>query len=253
MRTLTMVALLAGAFTSGTSLAAESSTDRNPRSHAPAAWPEAMDLNMRFSKVMFDRLEAGFGDEADTWLWDAQAWYGGDFHKLWIKTEGGAVQGEALEEADVELLYSRNVAAFWDFQAGIRYDLKPSPERAHLAIGVQGLAPYMFEIDATAYLREDGLPSARVEAEYDLLITQRLILQPRFEGVLQGHDSDAGTDAGLASTQLDIRLRYEFVREFAPYIGFSWTQKYGDVAAQARRSGEPGASNAIVLGLCAWF
>ena len=244
---------ICAALLTGTAAATDPAPDRDPRSHAPASFPDAMDLDMLFGAVLFDRLEASFADEADTYRWDAQAWYGGDFNKVWLKTEGEGAQGEPVEEADVELLYSRNVAAFWDFQAGVRYDLRPQPEQAHLAVGFQGMAPYMFEVNATAYLREDGLFSAAFEAEYDLLITQRLILQPRVELALHGEDEDSGIGAGVTSSQAGIRLRYELRREFAPYIGFSWTQKYGDTADAARAAGEPTSINALVVGIRAWF
>lgn len=244
---------VAGVVFAQSAMATDPAPDRDPRSHAPASFPDAMDLDMLFGAVLFDRLEASFADAADTYTWDAQAWYGGDFNKIWLKTEGDGAQGEPVEEADIELLYSRNVAAFWDVQAGIRYDLRPQPEQAHLAVGLQGLAPYMFELNTTAYLREDGLLSATLEAEYELLFTQRLILQPRVELSVQGEDEDSGIGAGLTTSQAGIRLRYELRREFAPYVGFSWTQKYGDTADAARAAGEASSINAVVVGIRAWF
>ena len=226
----------------------------NPRSGAPAEWGEAMNLGMLFGQVLFDRLEAGYADAEDNYAWDAQAWYGGDYHKLRLKTEGEGRQGEPVESADLELLYSRNVAAYWDLQAGLRHDFEPAPSRSHLAVGVQGMAPYLFEVDATAYLREDGLFSAALEAEYCLLLTQRLILQPRLEFALQAEDDpERATGAGLTGTELGIRLRYEIRREFAPYIGFNWSQSYGRTADLRRADGEATSSNALVVGVRAWF
>jgi copper resistance protein B len=115
-------------------------------------------------------------------LWDVQAWVGSDYNKLWLKSEGTwLIDREKFEEAETELFYSRNIATFWDLQIGARHDFKPDPDRTFAALGVQGLAPYRFEVEATAYLSEDGDLSAGFEAEYDLLLSQRLILQPRFE------------------------------------------------------------------------
>lgn len=246
--------LLCGALLATTPGRAADDGATNPRSGAPAELGEAMNLSMRFHKVLFDRLEAAYADEGNAWRWDAQGWYGGDYHKLWVKAEGEAAFGEPVEEAELQLLYSRNVAAFWDFQAGLRYDLRPRPGKAHLALGFQGLAPYLFEVDAAAFLREDGLLSARLEAEYDLLITQRLILQPRMALSAQANgDPDRDVGAGLTGSQFGLRLRYEIRRELAPYLGLSWSFRHGDAAREARAAGEPTAIDAFVVGLRAWF
>src|SRR3546814_463397 len=133
---------------------------------------------MRTYRVMVDQLEARIHDGRDGYLWDAQGWYGGDINKLWIKTEGEGSFGEKLEEAEVQALWSRAITPWFDFQAGLRYDFRPEPERGHLVLGLQGLVPYQFEVDAAAFVSDEGDVSARFEAEYDLLITQRLILQP---------------------------------------------------------------------------
>ena len=242
------------AFAASPAQAGNAEPEANPRSGAPTEWGEALDLDLLFGQVLIDRLEASRTNDQNGYVWDAQAWYGGDFNKIWVKTEGEGIQGQAPEAGDVEVLYSRNVAAFWDLQAGIRYDARPKPERAALALGVQGLAPYLFEVDATAYLREGGLLSASFQAEYDLLLTQRVVLQPRIEFSLQSEDDlPTGTGAGLTSSALGIRLRYEIRREFAPYIGFSWGQAYGETATLRRAAGEATSSNALVVGIRAWF
>ncbi|MEE4379889.1 MAG: copper resistance protein B, partial [Candidatus Competibacteraceae bacterium] len=132
--------------------------------------------------TFFQAEEFGYrlGDE-DSFNWEAQGWIGGDYNKLWFKTEGERVNGEGFEEAEVQLLYSRLISQFWDLQVGLRYDFDPQPERSFAAFGVQGLAPYWFEIDATAFVSDRGDVSARLAAEYELLLTQKLILAPAFE------------------------------------------------------------------------
>lgn len=132
--------------------------------------------------VILDRLEAGFGDGGETYLWDVQGWTGGDINRFWWKSEGERDFNGALEDAEVQALYSRAVTPFWDLQAGVRQDFRPDGEdTTHLVLGLQGLAPHWWEVDAAAFLSTDGDLTARVEAEYDLRITQRLILQPRLE------------------------------------------------------------------------
>lgn len=159
-----------------------------------------------------DRLE--FVEHDEEWLWDAQGWYGNDEHKLWWKTEGER-DSKNTRDAEVQLLYSRPVSAYWDLQFGLRQDFEPE-SGASGVIGLQGLAPQWFEIDVAAFFHEDGDVSARFEADYDLLLTQRLVLQPRLE-----------VDTGPESIALDLRLRYEIRREIAPYIGLSWQDASG--------------------------
>lgn len=204
--------------------------------------------------VMVDRLEARISDGADGYLWDAEGWYGGDINKLWIKTEGEGAFDERLEQAVVQALWSRAVTPWFDIQAGARYDFRPEPERGYLVLGTQGLAPYFFEIDAAAFLSEEGDLTARVEAEYDQLITQRLILQPRVELDLAAQDvEELGIGDGLSSIEAGLRLRYEIVPEFAPYVGVEYERVIGDTADLARGEGEEVDTWSFLVGLRTWF
>lgn len=225
----------------------------NPRTGAPASWPEPVP-SMRFGQFLIDRLEAGFADAEDSNVWDAQGWYGGDVHKGWLKTEGEGAQGKPLESAELQLGYGRMFSRFWDLQIGLRHDFRPDPDRTFLAVGVQGLAPYFFELDAATFVSDDGDVSLRVEAEYELLLTQRLILQPRFElnAAIQAVES-IGIGSGVNTTETGLRLRYEISRKFGPYVGFSWTQRYGETADLARAEGGATSVNALVVGVRAWF
>lgn len=202
-----------------------------------------------------DRLEYRSNEGSPVLLWDAQGWYGGDLRKLWIKTEGEYLEDESrFEEAELQALYSRAISPYFDLQAGIRHDFEPDPATAYAVVGVQGLAPYWFEIDAAAFLSEDGDVSARIEAEYEWLLTQRLILQPRTELNLSLDDVEAlGVGSGLSTAELGLRLRYEIKREIAPYIGISWSRAVGDTADFARAEGEDVDSLSFVAGLRMWF
>lgn len=204
--------------------------------------------------VLFDQLEARIQDGRDGYAWEGDAWYGGDYDRLWLKTEGEGEFGEALESAEVQALYSRAIDPWFNLQAGIRYDIRPKPDRAHLAVGILGLAPYWFEIDGALFLSDKGDLTARFEAEYDQRITNRLILQPRVEFDLAAQDvPELGIGAGLSSAEAGLRLRYEFKREFAPYIGVEYERRFGDTADFARAEGEKAGGWAFLIGLRSWF
>jgi copper resistance protein B len=203
--------------------------------------------------IMLDRLEARLTEGEDRYLWDAQGWYGGDYDRLWLKSEGEGAFGGEVESAEVQALWSHAIGPFFDLQAGLRYDLEPD-SRAHAVLGLQGLAPYMFEVDAAAFLSDEGDLTARVEAEYDQRITQRLILQPRVEASLAAQDiPERRLGAGVSSVEAGLRLRYEFAREFAPYVGVGYEAKLGDTADYARAAGEDPDGFSLLLGLRAWF
>lgn len=194
-----------------------------------------------------DRFE--YGEKEDSFTWDAQGWVGDDYHKAWLKAEGESEDGD-VGENEIQLLYSRAWTPFFDWQAGIRHDLDPEPSRNHLVLGVQGLAPQWFEVDAALFVSEDGDLSARVEVEYDLLLTQRLVLQPRLEAELSASTlPEFGIGSGVSSTELGLRLRYEWHRKFAPYIGINWTKFYGDTADFVGNHDDVTA----LLGLRLWY
>ncbi len=206
------------------------------------------------SKVLFDLLETRIQDVRDGYAWDGQGWYGGDINKLWMKAEGEGTFGRTPESAEVQALWSHALNPWFNLQTGIRYDIRPDPERAHLVVGIQGLAPYWFEIDGALFLSSKGDLTARFEAEYDQRITQKLILQPRVELQLAAQDvPEIGVGAGLSKAEAGLRLRYEFVPEFAPYVGINYERTFGDTADYARAHGEEAGRMSLVLGLRAWF
>ncbi len=210
--------------------------------------------DIRTTAVIIDRLEAGFGD-GETWLWDAQGWSGGDINRFWWKSEGEGDFGSGLEEAELQVLYSRAVLPFWDVQAGIRQDFRPDGEdTTHLVFGLQGLARYWWEVDAAAFLSTKGDLTARVEAEYDQRLTQQWILQPRIELSASASDiPELETGSGLTSVQAGLRLRYEIRKEFAPYVGVEWSRAFGGTADYIRARGGEVDDVRLVVGLKAWF
>lgn len=219
----------------------------------PAAAEEMLDEKV-FSLLLIDRLEYRWHEGVNTAHWNAQAWIGGDYNRIWFKSDGIKSVNGAVEEAEAQLLYSRLITPFWDLQAGVRYDDKPRPSRNYAVLGLQGLAPYWLEVGAAAFISEKGKLSARIEAEQDLLLSQRVILQPRFETNLAVHkEPELGVGQGVNDVDLALRLRYEIRREFAPYVGISWRRKLGSTASLARVSGQDVDDLAVVAGIRFWF
>ncbi|MEH3108021.1 MAG: copper resistance protein B [Sphingomonas fennica] len=208
----------------------------------------------RFHQVFLNIAEARVGQGRDGYRWDGEGWYGGDIHRAVVKSEGEGDFGGRPEAAEVQALYSRAIGPYFDVQAGVRHDLRPSPDRTYATIGVEGLAPYWFEVEAALFLSTRGDVSGRLEAWYDQRLTQRLVLQPRAELNLAAQD-DAATRVGrgLASAELGLRLRYEVAREFAPYVGLSWEARTGRSARLARAAGDDPRVLGLVGGVRFWF
>ena len=205
------------------------------------------------SFVLFDQLEWRSGNTGETVGWNATGWIGGDVHRLWFRTEGES-DAQRLHEAEGHLLYGRAFSRWWDLVAGVRQDVRPASPETWGAVGIQGLAPYFFEVHATAYVGASWRTQARIEAEYEMLITNRLILQPRAEINLSGKsDPERGVGSGLSDADAGVRLRYEFRRELAPYIGVQWTRKFGQTADFASAAGEKTRGTRLVVGIRVWF
>jgi len=206
---------------------------------------------MTFSMVRAE-VDQGRGDGADLTTWDAEAWIGGDMNKLWVTSVGERADGKT-EHAEVQALYSRNVASFWDLQAGVRHDFEPG-EANYLVLGVKGLAPYRFETDAHLFLSDEGRLGARLKQKLDLRFTQRLVLEPEITLDAQAQDApEQGLGAGLTSFEAALRLRYEITRKFAPYVKLAYGRKLGETAGLARAAGEDPEASALSAGLRFWF
>ena len=212
----------------------------------------------RFPGLMVvDQLEHGFTKGSDALRFNATGWVGGDYNRLWINAEGNRTADGSLDDTDVQFLYGRMIAPFWDLQGGVRYfqPLQNGPKRGSAVFGIQGLAPYRFEVQAAGFVSNRGEVSGRMEIEYDLRVTQRLVAQPRFEtNVAIQRVKELGIGRGINDAELGLRVRYEIRREFAPYAGIMWTSKFGGAAefARAERPGTPTRNLAFVVGVRFW-
>ena len=203
--------------------------------------------------LAFNRLEAWDTDHGSGQAWEASGWYGGDIHRIWLRSEGERADGHT-GSASLELLYGRSVSAWWDVLAGIRHDFAPGRSQDWLAVGVQGLAPYLVEVSATAYLGESGRSMLGLELEYELLLSNRLILQPMLEATVHGKaDPARGVGSGLSTVEAGLRLRYEVHRRFAPYLGVVHERSFGETAAMRRDAGGSGRDTHLVAGIRFWF
>ena len=203
--------------------------------------------------VIIDQLEVFKGDGSSAQAIDMQAWYGGDLDKFWFKAEGERSDGR-LGATRIEALWNHAYAPYWGAQVGVRHDVGEGPSRDWVAFGVQGLAPYWFEMEATAYVGESGRTALRLEAEYELLLTQRWVLQPDVELNFYGKDDPArGIGSGLSDLDVGLRLRYELTRKFAPYVGVVWSRSFGKTADFARSEGVGREETQVVAGVRLWF
>ena len=207
-----------------------------------------------FYQVMFNLAEYRARQGRDGYRWDGEAWFGGDINRLTVKTEGEGGVKNGVEAAEVQALYSRAVGPYFNLQAGVRYDFKPSPSRTYAVVGFEGLAPYWFEVEGALFLSDKGDLLGRLEAYYDQRLTQRLVLQPRVELNFAAQDVPQNRiGAGLSDAELGLRLRYELTRQFAPYVGVSYEAKTGQTARYARIDGEDPTSTSFVAGVRVWF
>jgi len=218
-----------------------------------SAFAGGMEDDPIISKVMIDQFETRVTDGDDPLVLEGQAWFGKDLNKFWLKVEAEQVGGET-EELEIQALYSRAIAPFWDFQVGLRKDINPKPEKEFVVVGFQGLAPYFYEIDSALFIGDAGNVRIRLEAEYEILFTQKIILTPEIEVNFSSKDDvELGIGSGLSNSQIGLRLRYEFKREFAPYVGVNWNNQYGNTADFTKSSGGKVSDSQFVVGVRAWF
>ena len=204
--------------------------------------------------VLFDQLEWRSRGSESGFNLDGRGWIGGDLNRFWYRVETSS-EKRRIAESQAHALYGRAVGRWWDLVGGIRHDVRPGPAETWAAIGLQGLAPYWFEVEATAYIGTSGRTHFRFETEYELLLTNRLVLQPQIELEVYGKAiPERGIGAGLSRADFGLRLRYEIRRELAPYIGVTWGKRYGGTAEFARVAGESADGGAqVTIGLRTWF
>jgi len=205
------------------------------------------------SYVLFDQLEWLRGDGGDGGSWDTKGWIGGDRDRFWFRSEGTGIGGR-LGNSQTHLVYGRAIARWWDVVVGVRQDVRPGPAQTWAAVGIQGLAPYWFDVEATAYIGASGRTHFRFETEYELLLTNRLVLQPLVEVEIYGKsDPEHGMGAGLSTADTGLRLRYELRREMAPYVGVTWSRKFLETADLAEAAGDRADGARLALGIRFWF
>jgi copper resistance protein B len=225
----------------------------------PPGWEPAVHDSLIHTFTLLEKAEFRTGDAPDAAVFDAQGWIGGDYQRFWWKAEGEQeTQGAKAGEFEVQALYSRLFSPFWDFQTGVRVDRQYSGNTrdttGYFVVGLEGLAPYWFEIEPTLFVSEKGKASFGFTASYEQLITQRLVIEPRIDlnGAFQD-DTDHDVAAGFNDVEVGVRLRYDIKRQFSPYIGITWRRLLGGTASLARRSGEDISTTSVVFGLRTWF
>ena len=254
MNALHTIVLAAGLVAFATSAGAQTTTTPSMAGTQPAALePPVMD-NMIFVHAILDQFEGRTDGRTSELRWSGEGWLGTDYDKFWIKTEGFRRRDGSVDDGRHEFLYSRAISTFFDLQGGIRSDLDSRPTRNWAAFGVEGLAPLFFHIDGTGYVSDGGHLAARFETSYDLLLTQRLILQPEFEiNLYSKADPVRRVGAGIADIDTGLRLRYEIDRKFAPYLAVTYEGKFGQTASFARRAGEGTGGVRFAFGIRSWF
>jgi copper resistance protein B len=251
MKRLSLAALLLalGSFGFATSVEAQM-TMGGASAAAPFGAP--VDDEHVFYHLLFDQLEGRFGRDS-SFRWEGEGWAGTDMNRIVLKTEGTVSKG-VMEEGDQELLYARPISTYFNLQGGLRYDLDSAPGRGWAAFGIEGLAPLFFHVSATGYVSDRGYLAAKLEGNYDLLLTQTLILQPQLEMNFYSKDDPARMiGAGLSDLDTGLRLRYEITRKLAPYIGMTYENKFGDTARFTRLVGEPSSDMRFSAGIKIWF
>jgi copper resistance protein B len=219
----------------------------------PSGMPPVKDTGI-FAHAILNQNEGRFNGTTTEYRWDGQGWVGTDYDKLWIKSEGTLQSNGTLDDGQDDFLYSRAISTYFDLQGGLRSDLDSRPTRNWGALGIQGLAPYFFDLELTGYASNAGHLAAKLEASYDLLLTQRLILQPQIEVNLYSKaDPVRMIGAGFSDIDTGLRLRYEIDRKFAPYIGVVYEGKFDQTASLAKRAGESTGDFRFAFGIRIWF
>lgn len=225
-----------------------------PGSNAASPFGPSMHDDRPYAHLLFDELEGRLGS-TDAFRWDGEGWIGTDSNRLWVKSEGVLTQGRT-QDGEQELLYDRPVSAFFDLQGGVRYDLDSLPGRGWAALGVEGLAPYLFELSATLYASDAGHFAAKLQASYDALLTQRLILQPLVEiNAYTRADPERDLGSGFSDIDAGLRLRYEISRKFAPYAGVTYQRTSAAVLRAAGAAFDRGVQHRwrLAIGVRTWL
>jgi copper resistance protein B len=246
-----------------TTLSSSRETRTLPNLSPEEGWPSPVNDRENRLFTLIDVLEhrpkTSGGEHASDYRWDIEGWYGGDYHRLWFKSEGQQDTAfKADYDVDFQVLYGRFIRKYYDFQIGPRVETQTyrgnNVTRGLGVIGIQGLVPYNYELEAALFIDQNGKVSGRLSLTKDLLLTQRLILQGRFEtNVAVQRVEQFTTGSGLNNLEFGVRLRYEIRREFAPYVGFSVDRSFGETATLVRQEGGDPSQIRFVAGVRMWF
>ncbi len=205
-----------------------------------------------FTGLWVDRFEYAESHDDDATEFEGHAWIGDSYNRVLLRSEVEIVN-DSLESAELDLLHRRAISPFWNVQFGARREFGEDVDRNWLSIGLSGLAPYWFEVDASLFVGEEGNSLLDIEAEYDLLLTQRLVVQPRLDVHSYGKtDVEAGHGSGLSRVIAGFRMRYEFSRQITPYIGVERVMKFGKTA-DLLPFGEDSKDTHWIAGLRFWY
>jgi copper resistance protein B len=211
------------------------------------------DDDPRVGMLTFDRIELRDGDGDPSVVFEAEGWVGQDLNKLWFKSESEHADG-SWEEAEVQAGWRRAIAPHWDFKVGARHDYRPNPSRTWAVVGFEGTAPYGIDVDAALFVGESGRAGLRLKAEYELALTQRLMLVPDLEiNAHRENDAATGTGSGLSDMSLGVRLMYGLTDRVTPYVGIVWDRSFGNTSEFAKAEGDDNDSTRFNLGIQAWF
>ncbi len=251
MRLDLLAALIAAAITTTWSMSASAQMQgADPNSSAPFGSP--VDDEHVWMHVILEQFEGRIGGE-NRLRWDGEAWTGTDTHRLWLKSEGELQDGK-VSDGQHELLYDTPISSYFDLQAGLRYDIDDRASRGWAAFGIEGLSQYFFHLSATAYASDRGHFGAKLFGSYDLLITQRLILQPEIElNLYTKAEPKRLVGSGLSDLDTGLRLRYEISRKFAPYVGIAYEKRFGQTGRLTAAAGEKTDVLRFALGIRAWL
>jgi copper resistance protein B len=247
-----IIGLAAALLLAATAAAAQTPTVPSAPGLEPGAMQPVMDQGL-YAHAIFNQLEGRWNGSNTEFRWEGQGWVGTDYDKLWIKSEGTVSQG-AVDDGQDQFLYSRAITTYFDLQGGLRSDIDSRPTRNWAAFGIQGVAPYFFDLELTGFVSGEGHLAAKLEGSYDVLLTQRLILQPQLElNLYSKADPVRLVGAGFSDIDTGLRLRYEFSRKFAPYLGVVYQGKFGQTAIFARQAGESTGDFRFAFGVRVWF
>lgn len=231
---------------------------QSPEPTRPASMPhQAMAWGTQ-AFVLSEVLEFAPAARDASVRYDLVGWYGGAERRVWVKADGVLRTDGGRGRTEVQALYGRLVAPFWDLQAGLWVDADVGTGAARAfggaALGAQGLAPGWFELEPALLVSSKGDIGTRFTGSFDVYLSQRLVVQPRIETSAWARARpEFGIGSGIGESEFGLRARYEVRREFAPYVGVAWERRFGASGALARAAGRNDRETFFTVGVRAWW